>query len=395
MDVEVSTGAVDRYLGEELNSVAGESQKSNWENENLSQIPFKVFRGHRDAVNSCVFCINGTHVLSGSDDGTAKLWSARGTKLITNYAAHTGPVSAVKVTKDSKQFLTCSWDKSVRLWDLETGKILWTGKHNGMVMAGDISLDGKLVVSCSDFDNAVKVWNAEDGQELTELKNHHSSTPTCCSFSPNGQRIVSTSFDKVTKIWDRVSETVTATLTDHLNIVSSCCFSEKERYLCTGSWDKTLRLYDISTGMYRTKGSKVLDKGHEGCVSCCRFSTDGQTLISGGYDKAVILWDVSNYVKKLVLKGHEDWITDVDTSIDKKWILSASKDKTVRMWNIENADHIPAVVESRHAMGLKIMQCEKCGKSFSIAQLEDVVDTSICVFCRLADPERNTLPSIL
>lgn len=56
------------------------------------------------------------------------------------------------------------------MWDTETGNIVWTNRHNGIITSCDISADSKYVVSVSDFDNAVKIWNAEDGKEAFSLK---------------------------------------------------------------------------------------------------------------------------------------------------------------------------------------------------------------------------------
>nr|CAB3267734.1 WD repeat-containing protein 88-like [Phallusia mammillata] len=366
-----------------------------WENENLSQIPFKVFRGHQSGVTSCQFCCDGKNILTSSKDGTVRLWNTDRGKVVHTYQGHMLPVTrATMCVNDKNKMLSSSWDKSIKLWDMENDKVTWQALHEGIVTFCDIASDGKLAVSASDFDNAVKVWDLRDGSLVQELHEHHQSTPTCCVFSPNSQRIATTSMDRTTKIWDLLSQRVTVKLSGHKNIVSSCCFSSNERYLGTTSWDKTLQIWDISTGMFRSQGAINLTKGHDGSVSCCKFSSDGQCVVSGGYDSSIIVWETEKKSKKIVLKGHDGWVTGVDISLDGKWILSSSGDKTIRVWNIEAADHIPAVIENRRAMGLKIVQCEKCSKPFSIAQCDDPLEISTCVFCRLADPQRNQLPSL-
>ncbi|XP_076822952.1 WD repeat-containing protein 88-like [Clavelina lepadiformis] len=365
-----------------------------WENEHLSQIPFKVLRGHQQGVTSCQFCMSGERILSASKDGNSQLWNIFTNKVMQTFTSHTLPVTRCKISPDESKLLSSSWDKTLCYFDIETGDVLWRASHDGIVMFCDLSSDGKYALSCTDFNNTVKLWDLRDGSIIEEIVGHHSSTPTSCVFSPNSQRIATTSMDRTTKVWDLLSKKTTITLSGHKNIVSSCCFSENERFLCTASWDKSLQMWDISTGMFRSQGAFNLTKGHDGSVSCCKFSSDVQHLISGGYDCAVVVWDVENKCKKVVLKGHDGWINGVDISRDGKSILSCSDDKTIRLWNIEEADHIPAVIENRRAMGLKIVKCEKCSKPFSIAQLEDPADIGICVFCRLADPERNKLPYI-
>jgi len=364
-----------------------------WENENLSQIPFKVFRGTRCDVTSCQFCNDDRNILSSSKDGKVHLWSTATGRIIQTFQNHTLPVTKARITLDGKRIISSSFDRTVCVSDTETGALLWQQPHDGIVTCTDVSNDSNLVVSCTDFDHGLHVWNLETGEMVNSIKFHHGSTPTCCALSPNGQRIATTSMDKETKIYDIISQKNTVTLGGHKNIVSSCSFSSNERYLCTTSWDKSLQVWDISTGMFRSKGSTLLTKGHDGSVSCCQFSNEADCLVSGGYDKSVVLWDLTCNSTKLVLKGHDDWVTGVDISKNSKLILSSSQDHTIRLWNIEGADRIPQVIENRRALGLKITQCEKCSKPFSISQTEDDEDFNVCVFCRLADPNRNTLPA--
>nr|XP_026696028.1 WD repeat-containing protein 88-like [Ciona intestinalis] len=364
----------------------------NWENENLSQIPFRVLRGHNDGVTSCHFCINDSKIVTASRDGSVRLWNTELGATIQNIRVHSLPVTKAKLRVS--KLLSSSWDKSVCLTDPETSDVIWSVKGEGIVTSCDISSNENLVVASSDLDNSVKLWDMRSGLLVANLLDLHSSTPTSCCFSPNDQRIASTGMSMTTKIWDLVSKKTTISLIGHKNLISNCCFSTNERYLCTSSWDKTLQLWDISTGMYRLEGATNLLKGHEGSITSCVFSSDAQYLISGGCDDAIVVWDMSVKSKKIVLKGHDGWVTGVDCSADRNWVLSSSQDRTVRVWNIQAADQIPAVLEHRKTMGLKIVVCEKCSKPFSIAMLEDPQDLSICVFCRLADPKRYKLPCL-
>ncbi|KAK6477272.1 WD repeat-containing protein 88-like [Huso huso] len=374
----------------------GKKETASWEHQELSQILIKVIRGHSDEVSCCHFCFEDSKILTCSHDKTAKLWDiANGAPLQVYDGGHSAPIIKCALTPDSKRLFTASWDKTVKAWDVETGCILWAFFHDGIVTSFDVSSDGKYVVSGSDAKYTLNIIDAETGTELCHLEDHHRSTITCCRIDPDSQRVASVSSDKTIKLWDLETKRTTIFInkSGHGNVISDCSFSPNGRYLCTASWDKTLRLWDIKTGQFRTQGAVTLDEGHAGNISSCVFSKDSSVLVSGSYDKTVIVWDMAGACKKLVLKGHADWVTDVDISSDKKWILSSSKDSTVRLWNIENSDHIPAVIETRKAKGLKIVKCEECGKPFSINQMEDSEFISKCVFCRLASPSRYRLPS--
>ncbi|XP_066290406.1 WD repeat-containing protein 88-like isoform X3 [Branchiostoma lanceolatum] len=357
--------------------------------ESQDGVKVKVMRGHTECVNRCKLCCQDQKIFTVSNDKTARIWDIDTGAVLKTYNCHDMFITSGDISPDNTRFLTCSWDKTLRLWDTETGKMLWQGRHDGIVTCCRFSHNGKMVVSGSDLDHSVSVWHTGEGTLLHHLKDQHKSTITSCSFTPNDERICTTSMDKSTKLWDLESKRTTVKLEGHINVISSCCMDRNERWLCTSSWDKTLQVWDISTGMFRSQGPVSLSKGHEGSVSCCDFTRDGTLLVSGSYDQTVTLWDMETCMHKLSLKGHSDWVTDCSFSEDQKWVISCSKDKTMRFWNIEDTDHIPFVLEQRRAIGLKMVNCEQCGKAFSIAQLEDARELSLCVFCRLAQPNRN------
>ena len=108
--------------------------------------------------------------------------------------------------------------------------------------------------------------------------------------------------DKTCKFYDIVAKKPTIFLNAHKGVVSNCSITSDERRFATCSWDKTVQIWDIATGMYRKNGSLVLSKGHEGSVSSCAISKDGQMCVSGGYDNRVVLWDMAHGLPKLVLR---------------------------------------------------------------------------------------------
>ncbi|KAK3592529.1 hypothetical protein CHS0354_039876 [Potamilus streckersoni] len=365
-----------------------------WEHEDLATVRIKVIRGHSDAVNSCQYLRDDQRILTASSDRSIKLWTTDAGKLAHSFeSAHSHIITEARATKDGKRFLSGSWDKSVKAWDTEAGKILWTGHHEGAVMCCKLSHDGKLAASGSDLDNTLIVWETDTGKIVHKIPGMHSSSITSCIFSPNDDKVCTTSMDRTAKFFDLKSCATTIKLGGHINVIADCDFSPDERKFATASWDKNIQVWDIATGTYRSKGPSTLHGSHEGSVSCCRFSNDGQMMVSGSYDQNIVVWDVDNMVEKVKLQGHTDWVEDVCFNKDDSWLLSCSKDHTIRMWNIEDSDKIPVVLEKRKAVGLKIIKCQNCGKPFSMAQLENFRDLTICVFCRLQAAE-HTMVSI-
>ncbi|XP_069313602.1 WD repeat-containing protein 88 [Eulemur rufifrons] len=361
--------------------------ETSWgDQEPLSKIPFKILRGHEHFVSSCHFCVDDTKLLSGSYDSTVKLWDAVHGSLVHNFEPKPkAPVLECSVTADSRRIIAASYDKVLQAWDLETGKLLWQVEYDSFIVSCKFSPDGKYVVSGLDVDHEIRVMDAENTATVSLVKDHHRKSITACCFDPDSQRVASVSLDKCIKIWDVTSQATLFTITKaHSNAISNCCFTSSGHFLCTSSWDKTLKIWNVHTGEFRNRGACVtLMQGHEGSVGSCRFARDSSFLISGGFDKTVAVWDVGDGYRRLSMKGHTDWVMDVAVSKDKKWILSASKDRTMRLWNIEEIDQIPAVIESKKAMGLKLKQCEGCDRPFSISESDTSSEIfNKCVFCR-------------
>ncbi|XP_059928229.1 WD repeat-containing protein 88-like isoform X1 [Gadus macrocephalus] len=366
----------------------GQDHPGGWEEETevrqpSSKVPFKVLRGHGEAVTSCHLCFDDSRLLTSSHDNTAIIWDTDRLVALQCYGgSHSAGISECALVPGTNRMVTVSWDQTMVCWDLETAKTLWTSRHAGLLTSCSVSSDGKLIVCVSDMDNEVDISLATNGECLHKVKEHHSSTMTRCRFDPQGQHVATVSVDRTIKLWDLLAQRTTMSInSNHSNTVSSCCFTDSGRFLCTASWDRSLQLWDLETGTFRSRGGLRLEGVHVGSVSSCVFSADAQLLVSGSYDRTVALWDMASQCHTLSLKGHSDWVTDVSISMDKKLVASCSRDGTCRLWSVEACDVIPEVVGKTEN---QLLKCGQCGGSFCVPRSEasDQLPTN-CVFCRM------------
>ncbi|KAL2885800.1 Vegetative incompatibility protein HET-E-1 [Ceratocystis lukuohia] len=166
-------------------------------------------------------------------------------------------------------------------------------------------------------------WNAC----LQTLEGHHDRV-TSVVFSNDGQRLASGSDDKTVKIWDATSGTCLHTLKGHCGTVTSLVFSKDGQRLASGSWDETVKIWDATFDTYL----HTLE-GHSDCMTSVVFSADGQRLASGSRDKTVKIWDATFGTYLHTLEGHSDCMTSVVFSADGQRLASGSRDKTVKIWN--------------------------------------------------------------
>ena len=165
----------------------------------------------------------------------------------------------------------------------------------------------------------------------------HTHNIRSVAFSPYGRYIVSGSFDKTIRLWNASTGREVRTITGHTDEVSSVAFSPDGRYIASGSWGETVnvKLWETSTGReIRTLA------GHTDYVESVAFSPDGRYVASGSRDKTVKLWDATTGREIRTLVGHTDSVKSVAFSPDGRYLVSGSQDKTVRLWEASTGREI-------------------------------------------------------
>ncbi len=161
----------------------------------------RSLEGHTDDVNAVALSADGRTVVSGSDDGTVKVWEAETGRLRRSLEGHTKPVNAVALSADGRTVVSGSDDGTVKVWEAETGRLRRSLEgHTKPVNAVALSADGRTVVSGS-RDNTVKVWEAETGRLLRSLEGHTDDV-NAVAVSADGRTVVSGSDDRTVRAWD-------------------------------------------------------------------------------------------------------------------------------------------------------------------------------------------------
>jgi WD40 repeat protein len=286
--------------------------------------------GHGGWVASIAMSPDGNRIISGSGDKTIKVWDAETGDELMTLRGHKEGVTSVAFSPDGKRMVSGSGDKTIKIWDAATGVELMTLRgHGRSINLVAFSPDGKCIVSASE-DNTIKVWDSASGDELMTLRGHKECVKSV-AFGPDGKRIVSGSDDKTIKIWDAETGAELMTLRGHDyygGSVNSIAFSPDGERIVSGSADRTIKIWDAATG-----DELMTLRGHGNWIDSIAFSPDGKRIISGSGDNTIKLWDSATGNELMTLRGHGDWITSIAISPDGKRIVSASGDKTIKVWD--------------------------------------------------------------
>lgn len=243
---------------------------------------------------------------------------------------HESWVRSLAVSPDGTWAASGSDDKSVRIWDLDTG--VWRATlqgHGSSVNSVAITPDGRRIISGSS-DNTICVWNpaAWKPEASWRASKHYVNSVVVIS---EGRRVIScgAAGDPVVRIWDLVTQQCLTALEGHSSAVRSVAVSKDEKRAVSGSHDRSIRLWDLETGQ-----CLVTLKGHWDTVKSVEITPDGRFGISGSDDQAVKIWDLEAGTCVGTLEGHKGMVLSVAISPNRPLVASTGFiDQTVRLWD--------------------------------------------------------------
>ena len=200
----------------------------------------------------------------------------------------------------------------------------------GEIFSVAFSPDSRSVASgCGWGAYGINLWDAMSGQPKSPSIVYTEQATLSVAFSPNNSTLASGSWSKTVHLWDVASGQLKTVLTGHSERVNSVAFSSDSSTLASGSLDKTVRLWNVVSEQLI-----AILIGHTDNVLSVAFSPDGSTLASGSDDRTVRLWDVASGQLKAVVTGHTARINSVAFSPDGSTLASGGDDAKVYLWDV-------------------------------------------------------------
>jgi WD40 repeat protein len=215
--------------------------------------------------------------------------------LVLDAGGHTARVMDVLFTRDGRELVTVSEDKTIRVWDVKSGEPLPVLRPpigrgpEGKLYAAALSPDGRTL-AVGGYGNPMNKFGEIDLISLVtgrieRVLQGHTDVIDALAFAPDGRRLASGSADWTARIWDVGSGRCEQVLRGHTAPVFGVAFSPDGRRLATASWDRTGRIWSVETGQ-----SEAVLRGHAKEVHCVAWRPDGQVVATGGSDRSIRLW---------------------------------------------------------------------------------------------------------
>ncbi|KAG2744123.1 WD40 repeat-like protein [Suillus brevipes Sb2] len=219
-------------------------------------------------------------VASGSRDGAVKLWNVDTGKIIKTWTGHTKEVRSVSWSPDGGRVVSVSNDGTFRVWDVENGKTILGPINAGeRVWAVCYSPDAKMIATGG---IRLKIWDANSGESLTSFEEHSA----CLAWTSDGKTLIAGRLKIDTATW-----TVLDLCKDYVSPI--LLLSPNNRILATTPHDdKTAQLWNLETN--QPIGTPL---HHLDYVESATFSADGKFLVTGCRDDHIYTWDVSAIVE--------------------------------------------------------------------------------------------------
>ncbi|KAG9310836.1 hypothetical protein JVU11DRAFT_8689 [Chiua virens] len=304
-----------------------------------------VLQGHTDNVLCVAYAPDGSHIVSGSQDYTIRIWDPITGQCVGGpFQLHTAPVVSVAYSPDSKYFVSGSRDGTIKTWDTTTGQCLghpFLG-HTQAISTVAYSPDGSCIASGSG-DRTIRIWNANTGISAGAPFEGHNDTVSSLAYSSGGSQIVSGSHDTTVRVWStKTGQCVAGPFKGHTSWIYSVAYSPSGCYVASASRDNNIHVWDLLTG------EKVGNPFQEytDWIFSIAYSPDGNHIASGSSDGTIMIWNAST--GKCVagpFQGHTSPVASITYSPDGNCIISGSWDNTVRIWNPNTGQQTASILQ--------------------------------------------------
>lgn len=308
-------------------------------------------------ITALMSCPGTGQVVSVTSEQNIVFHDPQSLAPVKQLIGHNDEIIDVKYLHNGTHIVIATNSAQLRVFELETLSGRLVSGHTDLVLAVDVSPDGRFIASSSK-DNTVRIWETTSGSYrcVATLTGHTEAVHAVAWSQGGSQFVVSGSKDKTIKMWDlsflstaaknaknakpeaaflehRSVDSAAYTKKAHEKVINSMAVAPNDRVFATASQDKTIKLWDAATGELQATLA-----GHRRGVWHVEFSPVERCLLSASADKTVKLWDIGQAVCVKTFEGHTNSVLRASFLTHGMQVLSTSSDGTLKLWTIKTSE---------------------------------------------------------
>ncbi|KAJ8605193.1 hypothetical protein CTAYLR_000414 [Chrysophaeum taylorii] len=291
--------------------------------------------GHTKDVSAVAFSPLGDLVVTGSYDKTVRLWDGVSWRLVHTFAGcHSCEVRSVAFSPSGDLVASGSMDSLAALWDVRSRTMARSFRGHSSGITSVAFSNGSpnstlLLLATASWDRTARLWDVRVGR-LVHAFEAHSSGVYAVAFSEGNRFLATGSNDATAKLWDLGTRRRVHTFEGHRDAVSSVAFSTRTTdLLATGSWDNSVRVWSV-----RALALVHALNGLPNYVLAVAFSPRDDHLLAIASADAAQIWDLRSRARVRKFSGHSNAVTSVAFSPGGNLVATGSQDKTARFWEL-------------------------------------------------------------
>jgi len=327
----------------------------------------RALRGHGSFVHGVAWSPDGRTVVSCSADRTVRVWRVADGAPLACLEGHADRVLSVAWSPDGELIASASADRTVRLWRVREWQVLRIlDAHAEAVHGVAWSPDGDLIASAS-ADGALRLWQTSDDGPANELRPEAHARLYSVGWRPDGQSLAAGYGDGVVRLWHLGEPPTLDNLPGHTGYIYAVAWSPDGQILASASADNTVRLWRLAKGRLVNELRK-----HRNWAADLAWSPIGKVAGFGEATRRepLWLWRVSDGSLCTTLTGHQNYVYTVAWSPDGQALASAGADSTIRLWR---HDGMPITTLTGHSDWVQCVAWSPDGQNLASASLDGTV----------------------
>jgi len=295
-----------------------------------------TWTGHTKGISSIRFIPKTGHLLlSAGQDQRIKLWSVYGEReCLRTFYGHNKPVREVNFSSDGSTFASCSFDKTFKVWNTETGQCTFYKDHRAIPYCVRVHPTDSNILLVGTADRKVLQWDLRDksSSPCTEYVEHSAAINTITFFDSN-KRFVTSSDDKTLRVWQYGQSTGSRLIADSSMVsMPYAVHHPSEHLIAFQSLDNRINIYS-TTDTLTLRAKRFIGHATSGYACQVSFSPDGKYILSGDGRGYTVIWDWNSGAIAKRLEGHKQVCVGVEWNPQSPTgLATCSWDGTIKYW---------------------------------------------------------------